>query len=42
VREIASQLGGTLELKDAIPSGCIFSLTFASRGQGPPATEDRQ
>lgn len=30
VREIANQLGGALELRDAEPSGCIFSLAFAA------------
>ncbi|MBL8727996.1 MAG: GAF domain-containing protein [Planctomycetes bacterium] len=39
VREITSQLGGTLELRDATPSGCIFVLSFAAAAAVPPTTE---
>ncbi len=39
VREIACQLGGTLDLADGKPSGCIFSLTFDWRADGSPTVE---
>lgn len=38
VQEIATQLGGMLELKDAAPRGCIFALSLA----GPAATAGTQ
>lgn len=37
VREIASQLGGTLALRDATPSGCIFSLSLTPATDVAPA-----
>jgi signal transduction histidine kinase len=38
VREITTHLGGTLELRDALPHGCIFSLAFACQAE--PSTPD--